>query len=146
MELDEKPAPPPVYKNRQTVVGFIVRPKQQARIAMVFTAGTWVMHLVLMAILVPKAGQLDSFEISLYLVLSALCLTVFAIVTGVILSHRLYGPLVSIKRHIAHLREGDYSARLQLRSSDDMSEMRDSLNDLAAALESRHGSGKKTPS
>lgn len=146
MEMDQAPAPTPLYKNRQTLVGFIVRPKQQARTALVFIAATWIMHLVLMAVMIPNLGQLDEFSIVAYLTFSAVFLSVFALVTGFVLSHRMYGPLVSIKRHIAHLREGDYSARLSLRQTDDMSEMRDALNDLATALESRHGSGKKSPS
>ena len=146
MKVVQNPGPPPVYKNRQTLLGFIVRPKEQARTAIVFIGATWVMHLVLMAVMIPNLDQLDEFTITLYLVFSALFLSVFALVTGFVLSHRMYGPLVSIKRHIAHLREGDYSARLSLRQTDDMSEMRDALNDLAAALETRHGSGKKSPS
>jgi len=146
MEADQQPGPAPVYKNRQTLVGFIVRPKQQARTAIVFIGATWVMHLVLMAVMIPNLSQLDEFTITVYLIFSALFLSVFALVTGFVLSHRMYGPIVSIKRHIAHLREGNYSARLNLRQTDDMSELRDALNDLAGALESRHGSGKKSPS
>lgn len=146
MKTDQKPGPQPAYKNRQTLVGFIVRPKEQARIALVFIGATWVMHLVLMAVMIPNLSQLDEFTVTIYLIFSALFLSVFALVTGFVLSHRMYGPLVSIKRHIAQLREGDYSARLSLRQTDDLSEMRDALNDLAGALETRHGSGKKSPS
>ncbi len=138
--------PAPVYRNRQTFIGLIVRPKQQTRAAMAFIAGVWVANLALAGLIVPNAATIEGREIAIYLGVSALALSVFAIVTGVVFTHRLYGPLVSIKRHIANLREGQYSSRLALRSTDDLGEMRDALNDLASALESRHGSGPRAPS
>lgn len=133
------------YRNRQTFIGLLVRPKQQARIAVVFALGTLATHLVLYIALYLSIEQLDSFSLAMYLITSAFFLTGYALITGVILNHRLFGPFISIKRHIAHLREGQYSSRLQLRETDDMSEIRDALNDLAQALEQRHGPGK-TPS
>ncbi len=114
--------------------------------AMVFIAGTWVVHLILLATLVRGHAYFDEIQVSLVILFSACALSVFALVAGVVLSHRLFGPLVSINRHIATLREGQYSARLQLRSSDDMSELKDSLNDLAEALERRHGNSPRQPS
>ena len=129
----------PVYRNRQTVLGLVVRPRQQMRLAMFFIAATWAAHACLMIVF-------DDFDAGVYLAVSAFSLSVFALVSGVVLSHRLFGPLISIKRHIASLREGQYSARLQLRENDDLAEIKDSLNDLAAALEQRHGPGTKSPS
>jgi signal transduction histidine kinase len=138
--------PTPIYKNRKTFVGYLVRPKQQARAAMFFAAATWVVHLILMYLIVPNLSQLDQTSVSVYILISAAVLSVFAIITGIVVTHRLFGPLVAIKRHVAHLREGQYSSRLNLRSTDDLGELKDSLNDLASALESRHGSGKRSQS
>jgi signal transduction histidine kinase len=138
--------PTPVYRNRKTFIGYLVRPKQQMRSALFFVAATWVMHLGLLYVFVQNLSQLNEVTITVFILISAATLSAFAIVSGILISHALFGPLVSIKRHIAHLREGHYSSRLSIRSTDDLGEMRDALNDLASALESRHGSGKRAPS
>lgn len=136
----------PVYRNRKTFLGYLVRPKQQIKSALFFIAGTWLVHLVLLYCLIQNMNQLNEITLTAHVLVAAAALSFFAIVTGVLVSHALFGPLVSIKRHIAHLREGQYNSRLSIRSTDDLGEMKDALNDLAAALESRHGSGKRAPS
>lgn len=133
----------PIYRNRQTLIGLVVRPRQQMRAALVFIVGTWIVLGVLLWALLKY--PLSEGEIIWAVVSAAAVLTVFALLTGIVLSHKLFGPLISIKRHIAALREGQYSARLQIRRDDDLGEMRDALNDLAEALENRHGPGR-TPS
>ena len=136
----------PIYRNRKTILGLVVRPRQQMRMAMSFIVAAWIVHLILLGVLVPNWAQLSQVEVSLLILLSASLLSVFSLVAGILLSHRFFGPLVSIKRQIASLREGQYSSRLQLRSTDELTEVKDSLNDLAAALEARHGPGNKAPS
>ena len=56
---------------------------------------------------------------------------------GVRLSNRIYGPLVPMLRHIQNLKQGIYSSRVVLRQNDELIELRDALNELAAALEAR---------
>jgi signal transduction histidine kinase len=51
------------------------------------------------------------------------------------ISHRFYGPMVPIRRHLVALRAGDYSKRLILRKDDEFRELEQLLNDLAADLE-----------
>lgn len=65
---------------------------------------------------------------------------VFSIAVGVYVTHRFLGPTVSIKRLIASLRTGDYSSRESLRKNDELTDVMDELNALAADLERRHGS------
>ncbi|HMN67025.1 MAG TPA: HAMP domain-containing protein [Bdellovibrionales bacterium] len=141
MEI-ETSTPKPPYVNRQTILGLIVRPRQQVRIALVFIAGTWVVLLGLIAVLWAGDEPSSGFTIRL-MVCAGTLLSLYAVLAGFYLNHRVFGPIVSLKRFMASLREGDYTARLQLRSTDDLGELRDSLNDLAEALEKRHGPGKR---
>jgi signal transduction histidine kinase len=70
----------------------------------------------------------------------ALVLAAFAVVVGVQLSHRIYGPVVPFLRHIESLSKGDYSSRVNLRKSDEFIEIQDALNGLAEGLEKKYGS------
>lgn len=64
-----------------------------------------------------------------------LSLTTFAL--GIIMSHRVFGPMIPIKRQIEDLRQGRYSARGRLRQKDEFHDVMDALNDLAASLEEK---------
>ena len=57
------------------------------------------------------------------------------------LTHRYYGPLVSIVRFIKQLGDGDYSARVAVRKSDELLDLVSHLNSLAETLQERHGAG-----
>lgn len=54
-----------------------------------------------------------------------------------LLSHRIFGPTIPIRRHVQKLAEGDYSTRLKLRGGDEFQELVSDLNHLAETLESR---------
>lgn len=56
------------------------------------------------------------------------------------LTHRYYGPLVSIERFVDEMTQGRYSQRVKIRQKDELQRLTDRLNDMAAALEKRHGS------
>ncbi len=136
----------PVYRNRPSIMGMIVRPRQQMRAAVAFIAGAWVVNLSLIAVLLWDYENLSKETIGLYILAATVMLSLYGLLTGVILTHRIFGPIVSLKRHLASLREGQYSARLQIRETDDLTELKDAVNDLAEALEQRHGSGQRAPS
>ncbi len=55
------------------------------------------------------------------------------------LTHRVYGPLVSIRRFMEQLEEGSYAARLTIRKKDELQGLAQNLNKLAQVLEERHG-------
>lgn len=55
------------------------------------------------------------------------------------LTHRYYGPLVSIERFIDQLSEGRYAGKVTIRSRDELQGLVIKLNKLAEALEKRHG-------
>lgn len=54
------------------------------------------------------------------------------------LTHRYYGPLVSIERFVDEITEGDYARRVKIRKGDELQRLTDKLNRMATALESRH--------
>lgn len=54
------------------------------------------------------------------------------------LSHRIYGPLVSIHAFLDQLIEGDFSNRVNLRKKDELKELVDKLNRLADTLEKKN--------
>lgn len=54
-------------------------------------------------------------------------------------SHRIFGPMVPIRRQIKSLIDGDYDARINLRSKDEFKEIAAALNTLAQTLKERDG-------
>lgn len=61
-------------------------------------------------------------------------LTCFAL--WVIYSHRIFGPMVPLRRHVQQLSAGDYASRIHLRGRDEFKPLADDLNALAEILES----------
>ena len=69
--------------------------------------------------------------------LAAMFLVVFR------LTHRYYGPLVSIERFLDEIIEGRYGARIAIRSRDELQLLANKLNQLAVVLEQRHGASNE---
>lgn len=71
---------------------------------------------------------------------SAWLLPLFGIagmVFGILVTHRILGPLVRIRRQIDALTRGEYDARCELRSGDELQDLADGLNGLGEALQRR---------
>lgn len=62
---------------------------------------------------------------------------------GIILTHRLVGPMVPIQRLIQQLIGGEYGVQSRLRTKDDYQEIMNDLNTLSTKLAERHGTGSK---
>ena len=56
------------------------------------------------------------------------------------LTHRYYGPLVSIERFIDEISRGKYKNRVKIRQRDELQRLANCLNEMANSLEKRHGS------
>jgi len=54
------------------------------------------------------------------------------------LTHRYYGPLVSIRRFVSQMNAGDYSARCSIRKKDELLSLVSELNAMAESIEKRH--------
>lgn len=138
--------------------GNIIRPRQQFRYAFVLVAGgilaqsavvgsvAYFIHLTIANVIDthqidPDVGQIitNAITVSLFiLMVVAIAFAMVAVLIGVKLSHRIYGPLVPFARHIEHLKAGNYSVRMNLRKNDDMVELKDALNGLAEVLEEKY--------
>ena len=82
------------------------------------------------------AARFDQTEFVLVLIASAIFVVgVFAMT--VLVTHRTYGAAVGVRRHLWEIRDGDYSTRLKLRDSDNLTELVDPFNEMAAALDDR---------
>lgn len=66
-----------------------------------------------------------------------LAFLIIAMGLTILFSHRIYGPLIPIKRQLEALQEGDYSKRITLRQSDELKDIADAINRLSDCLEER---------
>ncbi len=55
------------------------------------------------------------------------------------MTHKVYGPLVSIERFIEQMGAGHYEKRLVIRKGDDLQRLASQLNKMASMLDRRHG-------
>jgi signal transduction histidine kinase len=148
--------------SKRTPTGVLIRPRQQFRYAFILVAGGILAQSLVIGLMayfinstitnVIDTHHLDSevattithaISLSLFiLMVVAVAFALVAVLIGVKLSHRIYGPMVPFTRHIELLRNGRYNTRMNLRKSDDLVELKDALNSLAETLEARHGTRK----
>lgn len=57
------------------------------------------------------------------------------------LTHRYYGPLVSIERFVDQISRGEYKRRCKIREKDELHTLVNKLNTMAEQIERRHGAG-----
>lgn len=63
-----------------------------------------------------------------------------AAVYGVIISHRIAGPMFAILGYIAELKKGNYTAQRELRPYDELIPIMESLHELGRELQKKSGS------
>ena len=78
--------------------------------------------------------------IKVIVLFSAFVLVILAVVFKV--THNYYGPLVSIERFVDLVARGDYSQRISIRKTDELSRLAGKLNHMAEQVESRHQKNK----
>lgn len=82
----------------------------------------------------------DVFLKNAYMVIGLLAAYMAALFTVVFkLTHRYYGPLVSVERLIDNLSIGRYNSRIQVRSDDELQRLVSKLNMMAENLQKKHG-------
>lgn len=59
------------------------------------------------------------------------------------ITHKYYGPLVSIERFVQQIADGDYRKRVKIRKGDELTRLVLKLNDMASKLEERHGTAER---
>lgn len=72
-------------------------------------------------------------------IVSGALFSLISISLGIILTHRLIGPMVPIRRLIRQLHDGEYGTQGKLRKKDDFQDVMNELNELSLRLQSRHG-------
>lgn len=133
---------------------YLVRPRQQVRIMFVvlsfgilsitFVTGYFMYYNVTLVAEMRQrepiaAVLLGNFISPMFqkIIAGQILLWVISVVVGLVITHRIYGPLVPILRHIRRLNSGDYASRVHLRGKDEMGELAEALNELAATLEKK---------
>lgn len=69
---------------------------------------------------------------------------IISVSLGIILTHRLVGPMVPIRRLIRQLTDGEYGVQGRLRTKDDYQEVMSELNGLSKKLMERHPNQSKS--
>lgn len=145
-------------KNARNIHQFLIQPFQQIRIgiyfillslvfmfasAYIFFDITYDQHANVMKIfnVVETATKWDLVANDVVirgLIKVSILLIGYSIATfiiAVLLTHRIYGPLVSISNFLDLLIKGDYSKRVTIRKKDELKELVSKLNKLAESLE-----------
>ncbi len=133
-------------QNRRRLKNLLINPEQQIRYGTLFLAVSMCVHAVatglVYAIYVAWRDQIIQLSqtslvtmvggmIAVYFLLFA-----FSFVLGLMISHRLYGPLVAFEHHFRKVQEGDLNSRVVLRKADDvkMKELAEMVNQMTARL------------
>jgi two-component system phosphate regulon sensor histidine kinase PhoR len=141
-------------RKKRSLRNLFVRPERQIRITfLILSGGIFSMALltgyfmVYLAALVTEMRERDPISaVLLYdfirpmfvkLVCGQVLLWGVSILLGVVITHRIYGPLIPILRHVRALAAGDFSSRVHLREKDEMGDLAAALNELATSLESK---------
>ncbi len=74
-------------------------------------------------------------KINVILLIGVPPLFLILILWGIVLSHRLAGPMERLERDVKKISEGDYSKRIKVRKSDDIKPLVDALNILLDKME-----------
>jgi hypothetical protein len=90
------------------------------------------MDLELHSTLVGLANQILKVTAGLFL-----AYTILSFFLSLVMTHRIFGPLVPIKRYINELKSGNFDAQLILRKHDHMKDLAEELKSLAAVLKQK---------
>lgn len=144
-------------KNRRSRLGWLIDPQHQLRFSFyLIGGGITALMLICLYILIRLENNIQDVltkgevpaDISealldhvgraeLNITGISLFLMFVSVYTGVRLSHRIYGPIVQIRKHVANLINGDFSSRVHLRDRDHFVELSEDLNLLAEKLQGK---------
>lgn len=137
-------------RERRRLKSLLINPEAQIRFGSIFLAMTIVCNVVVTGFglnlyyyLVNNSEEGHAVGGSLLMMVVGGCVLItlltycFAFVLGLIITHKIFGPLVPIQRALDQLKAGDYSARVLLREKDEeqMKQLATSINELASVLE-----------
>lgn len=82
-------------------------------------------------------------EVNLVAFYRVLILIPFVALVGLLLSHRIAGPVFRIEKVLKDVGKGNLNVSLQLRKKDELKSMADTINDMTAALRETEKSNQK---
>ena len=138
-----------MQRGRRKLKNLLIFPESQVRYGLVFLSLATFAHVTLTIAVLKiysawgtSEGELSSAPVWLLiagLFLLYFLLQAFAFVLGLLMSHKLFGPLVAISKFAEDLKNGNYGERLRLRKTDDpaLHGLADELNSLAEKLQTK---------
>lgn len=133
-------------QNRRRLRNLLINPEQQIHYGTLFLAVSMCVHAVATGVVYAlyMAWRDDVIQLSQMSLLTMIggMLTVyvllfaFSFVLGLMISHRLYGPLVAMDHHLTAVEAGDFSSKITLRKLDDekLKEIAEKINRLTDRL------------
>lgn len=132
---------------RRKLKNLLVFPESQTRYGILFLSLAAFTHVALTLIVLRLYATWSAEEelgIPLWIAIGGLALIylliqTFAFFLGMLMSHKIFGPLVAIRNFVGLLKQGQYGERLHLRTNDDLvlREIGDDLNAIAEILAKR---------
>lgn len=144
-------------ESRRQLKNFIINPKFQLRLSFYFIVTSFFVIGVMVAIVYGKLNDVrlimansESLGFSAQVQISNVLYSItritliFLILTtclswvyAIVVSHRIAGPALAIRKFISQLKEGDYEGRRPLRPYDELRPIMEDLHELADILKSK---------
>jgi uncharacterized membrane protein YjgN (DUF898 family) len=143
-----------IGKHQRRFKNFVLNPKMQFRMSIYFVAFGLAVLGVMLAVIFLQINQVHElismtpglqveeqiligkklFGVVKVAMVFFMFILVAAAVYGVIVSHRIAGPMFAILSYIEELKKGNFTAKRELRPYDELIPIMESLHDLAAKL------------
>ena len=135
-------------QGRRRLKNLFVFPESQIRYGILFLALATFTHVILTVAVVKVYGDWSTEEEPLSLPIWGLVvgiffvyfiLQAFAFVLGLLMSHKIFGPIVALRNFVAELNDGKYSGLVNTRKNDDaqIRALAEELNTLAKKLNAK---------
>jgi sensor histidine kinase YesM len=142
-------------KDDRKWTNFIIAPDRQFRLTVIaggiglvfffgfFAFQIWLFSTLIMSLvpfIPPGTGLEGMIQNSIqwsWIVFGVVGVCFLAVCSGavIIVSHRIYGPIVAIRKHLAAVVRGEFDYRTHLRKNDEFQDVARDLNDLSEALQ-----------
>jgi hypothetical protein len=76
-------------------------------------------------------------EMAVSLAIFVVLYSIFGVVLAMVLSHKIVGPTMAIRKFLSDLKEGKYGTQLNLRKGDEFRELERDLNELSIVLKEK---------
>lgn len=140
--------------NRRKASNVTVDPKAQLRFAQPFAillvASLATINLIFWQVFSSKGSMASSAppealaflnnamaQAVLYSSIGMLVIGILTLMLWLVYSHRIFGPMVPIRRQVEALKSGNYDFKINLRKNDEFKELANELNQLADLLKAR---------